>query len=86
MSRQQVSCQWGAYPFSSFFILDVATSQKDHKLFSATNNLCSKKIGIEKIAPHFINILKVAISKCFVQLVLVLHLAVLFGVTVTYIE
>jgi len=36
--------------FSSLFILDVATkSQKDHKLFSTTYNLCSKKIGNKKI-------------------------------------
>ena len=39
--------QWQAYTFSSMFILDVATkSQKDHKLFSATYILCSKKICI----------------------------------------
>jgi hypothetical protein len=32
------------------FRLDVATySQKDHKLFSATYNLCSKKIANKKI-------------------------------------
>jgi len=30
-------------------ILDVATqSQKDHKLFSATYNLCSKKTAIKR--------------------------------------
>jgi len=33
-----------AHSFSSFFIADVATwSQKDHKLFSATYILCSKR-------------------------------------------
>jgi len=43
--------KWGAYTFSSLFILDVATlSQKDHKLFITTYNLCSKKIiGNKKI-------------------------------------
>jgi hypothetical protein len=42
--------EWRAYSFSSLFILDVATeSQKDHKLFSATYNLCSEKIGNIKI-------------------------------------
>ncbi len=36
--------QWGDDAFSSLFILDVPTeSQKDHKLFSATYILCSKK-------------------------------------------
>jgi len=39
--------------FSSLFILDVATySQKDHKLFSATYILCSKKFSNLK-APHY---------------------------------
>jgi len=38
--------QCRSYSFSSLFILDVATySQIDHKLFSATHILCSKKIG-----------------------------------------
>jgi len=42
--------QWGAYTFSSLFVLDVATkSQKDHQLFSTAYNLCSKKIGNKKI-------------------------------------
>jgi len=39
----------GAYSFSSLFILDVDTwSQKIHKLFSASYNLCSKNIGNKK--------------------------------------
>ncbi len=39
------SCNGTAYSFSSLFISDVATySQKDHKLFSTTYNLCCKKI------------------------------------------
>ena len=39
--------QWWAYAFRSMFILDAATkSQKDHKLFSATYSLWSKKICI----------------------------------------
>jgi len=38
--------EWRAYSFSSLFILDVTTlSQKDHKLFSTTYILCSKKFG-----------------------------------------
>ncbi len=42
--------QWGAYSFSLLFVLDVATkSQKDHKAFSATYNLCSKKMDNKKI-------------------------------------
>ncbi len=53
--REKAVCllfgQWGAFSFtSSLFILDVTTqSQKDHKLLSATYNLCSKKIGNKKI-------------------------------------
>jgi hypothetical protein len=43
-------CSWGAYSFSSSFVLDVATeSQKDHKLFSATFILCNKNFGNKKI-------------------------------------
>ncbi len=39
-----IRTQWGAYSSTSLFILDVATqSQKDHKLFTTTYNLCSKK-------------------------------------------
>ncbi len=51
MSKVLIIPQWGAYSFSSsMFILDVATkSQKDHKLFSAIYNLCSKKICNKKI-------------------------------------
>jgi len=42
--------EWGAYSFSSLFILNVTTlSQKDLKLFSTTYNFCSKKIGNKKI-------------------------------------
>jgi len=42
--------QWQAYSFSSLFMSDVATkSQKDHKLFSATYNLCSKRTDNKKI-------------------------------------
>jgi len=42
--------QWGAYSFSSLFILDIATeSHKDHKVFSATYILCNKKFGNKKI-------------------------------------
>jgi len=38
--------QWRVYSFSSLFLLAVATkSQKDHKLYSATYILCSKKNG-----------------------------------------
>jgi len=50
MVKSYARTQWGAYSFSSLFILDVATeSQKDHKLFSAICNLCSKKISNKKI-------------------------------------
>ncbi len=45
-----IHIQWGVYSFSWLFLLNVTTlSQKDHKLFSATYNLCSKKIGNKKI-------------------------------------
>ncbi len=49
-SNKKAKSKWGAYSFSSLFILDVSTkSQKDHKLFNATYNLCSKKISNKKI-------------------------------------
>jgi len=42
--------EWEDGAYSSLFILDVTTkSQKDHKLFSATNILCSKKLCNKKI-------------------------------------
>jgi hypothetical protein len=42
--------QWVADTFSSLFRFDVAiSSQKDHKLLSATNILCSKKFYNKKI-------------------------------------
>ena len=41
--------KWQVYSFSSLFISDVATlSQKDHKLFSATNILSNKNYAIER--------------------------------------
>ncbi len=58
----------GACSFSSLFILDVATqSQKDHKLFSTTYNLCSKKISNKKIEGSLLRSLKLFYLKPQIQ-------------------
>jgi len=58
--------QCGAYSFSSFIILDVATySQKNHKLFSTiigTYISWSQKIGNWKIEGSSLQILKLNLN------------------------